>query len=49
METSWKPATADEGFEIVRRRLFEPLPAEYGQKILRKVGWDGKTPIPASA
>ena len=26
METSWKPATADEGFEIVRRRLFEPVP-----------------------
>jgi predicted AAA+ superfamily ATPase len=25
IETSWKPATADEGFEIVRRRLFEPL------------------------
>lgn len=28
METSWKPATADEGFEIVRRRLFEAVPAE---------------------
>ena len=28
METSWKPATADEGFEIVRRRLFEPLAPE---------------------
>ena len=27
MEASWKPATADEGFEIVRRRLFEPIPA----------------------
>jgi predicted AAA+ superfamily ATPase len=25
IETSWKPAIADEGFEIVRRRLFEPL------------------------
>ncbi len=25
MESSWQPATADEGFEIVRRRLFEPL------------------------
>jgi polysaccharide pyruvyl transferase WcaK-like protein len=24
---------------------FEPLPAEYGQKILRQVGWDGATPI----
>jgi hypothetical protein len=28
LETSWKPATADEGFEIVRRRLFEPIPPE---------------------
>ena len=26
VESSWKPATAEEGFEIVRRRLFEPLP-----------------------
>lgn len=25
IESSWTPATADEGFEIVRRRLFEPL------------------------
>ena len=25
MESAWQPATADEGFEIVRRRLFEPL------------------------
>lgn len=24
----WRPATADEGFEIVRRRLFEPLRTE---------------------
>jgi polysaccharide pyruvyl transferase WcaK-like protein len=24
---------------------FEPLPAEYGQKILRQVGWDGATPV----
>jgi predicted AAA+ superfamily ATPase len=28
METSWKPATADEGFEIVRRRLFETIASE---------------------
>lgn len=26
LESSWRPATAEEGFEIVRRRLFEPLP-----------------------
>jgi predicted AAA+ superfamily ATPase len=26
LEASWRPASADEGFEIVRRRLFEPLP-----------------------
>lgn len=25
IESAWQPATADEGFEIVRRRLFEPL------------------------
>jgi hypothetical protein len=28
MESSWRPASAEEGFEIVRRRLFEDLPAE---------------------
>jgi predicted AAA+ superfamily ATPase len=26
MESNWRPATAEEGFEIVRRRLFEPIP-----------------------
>ena len=25
VDASWHPATAEEGFEIVRRRLFEPL------------------------
>ncbi len=30
VESSWRPASAEEGFEIVRRRLFEPL-AEPGQ------------------
>lgn len=25
LESSWKPASAEEGFEIVRRRLFEPI------------------------
>lgn len=25
LESSWRPASADEGFEIVRRRLFEPI------------------------
>ncbi|HOA05200.1 MAG TPA: Swt1 family HEPN domain-containing protein [Candidatus Fermentibacter daniensis] len=25
VESSWRPASADEGFEIVRRRLFEPF------------------------
>jgi predicted AAA+ superfamily ATPase len=28
MESSWRPASAEEGFEIVRRRLFEPLVAQ---------------------
>jgi hypothetical protein len=27
-EASWKPASAEEGFEIVRRRLFEEVPAD---------------------
>ncbi|MDR3567189.1 MAG: Swt1 family HEPN domain-containing protein [Syntrophobacteraceae bacterium] len=27
VESSWRPASAEEGFEIVRRRLFEPLSA----------------------
>jgi predicted AAA+ superfamily ATPase len=30
VEASWRPASAEEGFEIVRRRLFEP-PAEQAQ------------------
>ncbi|NWJ47051.1 MAG: ATP-binding protein [Chloroflexi bacterium] len=25
MESAWRPASAEEGFEIVRRRLFEPI------------------------
>jgi predicted AAA+ superfamily ATPase len=31
VETSWRPASAEEGFEIVRRRLFEPMadPAQF--------------------
>ncbi len=31
IESSWRPASAEEGFEIVRRRLFEPLadPAQF--------------------
>lgn len=28
LESSWTPATAEEGFEIVRRRLFEPMQAD---------------------
>jgi hypothetical protein len=28
VETSWRPATPDEGFEIVRRRLFQPIEAD---------------------
>ena len=27
VESSWRPASPDEGFEIVRRRLFEPMTA----------------------
>jgi len=31
LESSWRPAIAEEGFEIVRRRLFEPMadPAQF--------------------
>jgi predicted AAA+ superfamily ATPase len=32
VESSWRPATAEEGFEIVRRRLFEPLAGPDGFK-----------------
>jgi hypothetical protein len=28
VESSWRPATAEEGFEIVRRRLFEAIPGD---------------------
>jgi len=31
-ETSWKPASAEEGFEIVRRRLFEEVPADLARE-----------------
>ena len=36
IESSWRPASAEEGFEIVRRRLFEPL-ADSAQFIDRDV------------
>ncbi len=32
VESSWRPATAEEGFEIVRRRLFEPMPGSDAYK-----------------
>lgn len=32
MESSWRPATAEESFEIVRRRLFEPLVGDASYK-----------------
>lgn len=32
VESSWRPASAEEGFEIVRRRLFDDLPAERAPK-----------------
>lgn len=28
IHSPWRPATSDESFEIVRRRLFEPIPSE---------------------
>lgn len=34
LESSWRPASAEEGFEIVRRRLFEPMrdPDQFTQR-----------------
>jgi predicted AAA+ superfamily ATPase len=32
VESSWRPASAEEGFEIVRRRLFEDLPADHAPR-----------------
>jgi len=34
LESSWRPASAEEGFEIVRRRLFEPM-VENAQHVAR--------------
>jgi len=31
-ETSWQPASAEEGFEIVRRRLFDDVPADLARE-----------------
>jgi uncharacterized protein len=31
-EASWKPASSEEGFEIVRRRLFDEVPAELARE-----------------
>ena len=31
-EASWKPASPEEGFEIVRRRLFDDVPAELARE-----------------
>ncbi|MBI2502153.1 MAG: ATP-binding protein [Candidatus Latescibacteria bacterium] len=43
VESSWRPASAEEGFEIVRRRLFEPL-VEQAQFVARdtvaRAFWD---------
>ncbi|MGH8435069.1 MAG: ATP-binding protein, partial [Pseudomonas sp.] len=40
VESSWRPATAEEGFEIVRRRLFEPIAADlYKQRDLTARGF----------
>ena len=47
VESSWRPASAEEGFEIVRRRLFEPLveQAQFGKlagvSVPTVVKWEG--------
>jgi len=39
LESSWTPATAEEGFEIVRRRLFEPMRGDHF-KLLDATAWE---------
>ena len=46
VESSWRPASAEEGFEIVRRRLFEPLadPAQFKDRDVVARGFRGLLP-----
>jgi hypothetical protein len=42
VESSWRPASAEEGFEIVRRRLFEPLATRRSSR--PATWWPGPSP-----
>ena len=43
VESSWRPASAEEGFEIVRRRLFEPWLIRRNSRTA--TWWRGPLPI----
>ena len=46
VESSWRPASAEEGFEIVRRRLFEPLAEPDAVQGARRDGARLRRPLP---
>ena len=46
VESSWRPASAEEGFEIVRRRLFEPLAEPDAVQGPRRRGARLRRPLP---
>ena len=49
VESSWRPASAEEGFEIVRRRLFEPLADPGPVQGPRRGGAGLRRPLPDAA
>ena len=49
VESSWRPASAEEGFEIVRRRLFEPLVRPGAVQGPRRRGPGLRRPLPHPA
>ena len=49
LEASWRPASAEEGFEIVRRRLFEPLAEPKPVQGSRRGGARLRRPVPHPA
>ena len=46
IESSWRPASADEGFEIVRRRLFEPMAEREIVRRARRRDQGVRRPVP---
>ncbi len=49
VESSWRPASAEEGFEIVRRRLFEPIGGSDSVQGPRRDGAGVRRPLPDAA